>query len=723
MSILLYRLGGWAVRKKYLLLIVGIAVLALMLVLGKGLGSSFNGDLSIPGTKSEKTLAVLNQSFPQANATSNATMQIVFKALQEETLDSQSNQQKLMGLLDKFKRDPEVLEIRDPFQYGSLNASKKIGYATLIYKNKPGEVPESSLDLLARTVEESRGAGIQIEYSDNAGPQEVEVGGIAEAVGIGIAYVILTLTFASFLAAGLPILTALLGLGIGIMIIMISSNFISMSSVSLSLAVMLGLAVGIDYALFLISRYRQNLSEGKSIEQSAALANGTAGSAVVFAGMTVIIALLGLAVANIPFLTAMGVAAAVTVFIAILVAVIFVPAILGIAGERLRPRAKAAKTTKPKSDPASNAWGRFVSKYPLPVGIVAILLLLFISYPALHLKTGIPDNGMKSEEHTERRAYDLLAEAFGPGFNGPLVIIARSESETDPQGKIRQATNELRSLPDIAIMSEPIPDASGRLAMLNVIPVTGPLDAKTKELVTNIRDKATDILEASHVEIMVTGTAAMNIDISDKLNQVLPRFAILIVSLAIILLGMVFRSILIPIKAVLGYLLTLSATLGFIVFVVQDGHFSKFFGIPQPGPVLSFLPILVAGILFGLAMDYEVFLVSRMREEYSHSGNPKRAVLGGLKTSGTVVSAAGLIMIAVFASFVFAEDTMIKSMGLSLAFGILVDAFIVRMTIVPAAMMLMNKAAWFYPKWLDRITPNIDVEGESIQSKNDHSTP
>lgn len=358
-----------------------------------------------------------------------------------------------------------------------------------------------------------------------------------------------------------------------------------------------------------------------------------------------------------------------------------------------------------------------ITKYPLPIALAGILLLGAISLPALHLQTGLPDKGSKSIETTERRGYDLMAEGFGPGMNGPLAIILKAESTDDAQATFVKVGKNLSELPNVAMATPPVLNATGNVAMVTIIPGTDPKSENTTELVHSIRDKAAEIKQQDQVEVMVTGTTAVNIDISEKLNEALPRFAALIVGLALILLMMVFRSVLVPIKAVLGYLLTLTATLGFVVFVVQDGNLARFFDIPAAGPVLNFLPILTAGILFGLAMDYEVFLVSRMREEFNHSGNAKNAVLSGLKNSGGVVTAAGLIMIAVFASFIFVEDVMIKSMGLALAFGILFDAFIVRLTIVPAVMTLMGRSAWYLPKWLGRILPNIDVEGESMENE------
>lgn len=712
----LYRVGEWTFHHKIRTLIGGLAVLLIAVAAGLGIGSSFGGDLSIPGTKSEQAMKVLKEEFPSMGDTDRGSVQMVFKAPSGKTLESEDIRTAVEKTLKKLQADSAVESVVSPYDNYSLTADKTIGYATISYKIPGGEVTEASQQNVEQAAQQARDSSLQAEYTGNVGSAVPEIGGASEVVGIVIAYLILAFTFGSFLAAGLPILTAVIGLAIGIMLVFIGSNFMNMSSVSITLAVMLGLAVGIDYALFILSRHRQNLSEGKSIKESVAIANGTAGSSVVFAGVTVIIALLGLAVVRIPFITAMGIAAAITVAVAIVVAVVIVPAVLSLAGERLRPRSRSGDSRRKRADSESNAWGRIIAKYPLPIAIVTILLLLFVSQPALHLETGLPDNGMKSTDTTERRAYDLLAEGYGPGYNGPLVVVARANGASDPKASIGEVVKGLGDLANVASISEPYYNESGNSAIVNLLPATGPNDKDTKKLVKDIRDHAQNVETSSHVELMVTGSTAVNIDISSKLNEALPQFALLIVGLAVVLLGIVFRSIWIPIKAVLGYLLTLASTLGFVVFVAQDGHLASLFGFPEPGPVLNFLPILTAGILFGLAMDYEVFLVSRMREEYGRSRDGRKAVLAGMKNSSGVVTAAGLIMIVVFASFVFAGDSMIKSMGLALAFGILVDAFLVRMTIVPALMTLMSRSSWYFPRWLDRITPNIDVEGESLHA-------
>jgi membrane protein YdfJ len=713
----LYKLGGWAYRKRGKVILGWLAILIALGIGVVSLGSTFDEGMSIPGTKSEKAMDVLNKEFPSGEKDNGGQIRMIFKAPKGETLESPSVQKTIQSALDLAPKDKAVKSITNPYQTGSVSKNKKIGYADITYKVEADKVTEDSKEKIKDIAKLTRNAGVKTELGGSVSFSSMELGGTSEVVGVVVAFLILAFTFASFLTAGLPIITALIGLIAGILCILVGTNFASIQSVSLTLAVMISLAVGIDYALFILSRHRQQLVEGIDIEESVARAVATAGSAVVFAGLTVIVALCGLSVVGIPFLTAMGLTAGLSVFVVVLVAITLVPAVIGIAGHRISPARKnrlLSWSHSKKNNPESNKWGRFVTRYPILIILVGIIFTGILSAPALHMELGLPDNGMKSKETTERRAYDLMAEGFGAGINGSLVVVVDGSRHKDSQAAMAKATKELSDLPNIASITPPIPNESGKFAMVNILPKTGPNDVKTKDLVHAIRDKAEKVKKDENVELMVTGSTAVNIDISDKLSEAVPKFAAVIVIFALILLIIVFRSILVPLKAVLGFIMTLTATLGFAVLVLQDGHLTSLFAIPEPGPLLNFMPVLITGILFGLAMDYEVFLVSRMREDYMHGSDAKKSVLSGMKHSGPVVTAAGLIMISVFASFIFAEDITIKSMGLALAFGVLFDAFIVRMTLVPAVMSLLGKAAWHLPKWLDRILPNVDIEGESI---------
>lgn len=716
----LYKLGYWAVNHRKKVVFSALAILIALVLFAVNMGSSFEDDLSIPNTPADKAGKVIEKEF-KAMQPPGGQVKVVFKAQKNETLESAEVQQKIAEVLDEIKKDSAVDSVAAPMQLQNLSEDKTIGYAVVTYKVKAEKVTEASKDKILDSIETTRDAGIQTELSGgDIKFSDSETSGMTEIVGVLVAFVVLAFTFVSFLVAGLPILTAIIGLAIGMLGIMIGTNYVEIQSVSLSLAAMLGLAVGIDYALFIINRFRQQLAQGDSVPESVAIATGTAGSAVIFAGLTVIIGLLGLSVTKIPLLTAMGVSAAFTVLAAVLVSVIILPAILGLVGHKIAPskqnRFLQKMTGVGKKHAGSNKWGEFIIRRPLIVTIFAIGLLAVITIPFFHMNLGLPSDGTtKSIETTERRAYDLLTEAYGEGFHASLVVGAKSEEATaETQNTMNTIVKELGNLSDVKSVTPAIPGPSGKIYMISVTPKTGPDDTKTKDLVKAIRDKSNQTEKENRIELMVTGTAAMNIDIVQKLSDALPVFAALIVGLAYVLLVLVFRSLLIPLKAVLGFLLSLGATLGAVVFFVQDGHFQNIFDLPAAGPILAFLPVILIGILFGLAMDYEVFLVSKMREVYTHTGDPKRAILEGMRENGRVVVAAGLIMLSVFIGFMLAPDPLIKSIGMALTFGVFFDAFIVRMTIVPAVMTLMGKSAWYLPKWLDKILPNIDVEGESI---------
>ena len=535
-----------------------------------------------------------------------------------------------------------------------------------------------------------------------------------------VGFLVLAITLGSLLAAGMPLLTAAFGVILGTLGVTAMSGAIEISETAPILASMLGLAVGIDYALFILSRHRQNLEDGMEPRESAAQATATAGSAVVFAGATVVIALAGLVVVNIPFLTVMGVAAAATVSLAVVIAITLLPAMMGFGRKRLgrvnrflikrpRRRAEGAPTL-------STRYVKLITRRPLVVVLLGVALLGTIAIPATHMKLGLPDDGASPTSSTERRAYDLLTEGFGPGFNGPLTaVVYAPEVPQDKQKELAQGVaDEIKTFPGVAAVSEPAQNEAGDITVVSVTPKSGPASDETKDLVSYMRGEAEQIPAKYGIEAYVTGTTAMNIDTNDKLAAALPKYIAVVVGLALILLTVVFRSILVPIKAVAGFLLSIAASLGLVVWVFQDGNLNGLFDVANAGPITSFLPVLLVGILFGLAMDYEVFLVSRMRENFVRSGRARESVVKGYGQSGRVVTAAAIIMISVFGAFVTDTDPVVKSIGLSLAFGVLADAFIVRMTLVPAVMTLLGKRAWWMPKRLERIVPDVDIEGESL---------
>lgn len=718
MAKLLYKLGLFSTRHPKSIIAGLLAILIAVGVMAGVLGPQLKDDMTIPGTPAQDTIDMLKEEFPEVGD-AGAQMQIIVKAPEGKTLVDEDVKTSLASLAEEVAAIDGVETVVTPDMLQNYNEEQTIGFLMAIYDVTSSEFKLSQADELRETFAITEDAGIQTElYSSeteiyNQGPSDMS----SEVIGVIVAVVILFFTFGSLLLAGMPVITAIIGLIIGLCGVMIISNYATVAFVAITLAAMLGIAVGIDYGLFIISRFRQEFAKGYSIQQSIAIANGTAGTAVVFAGITVIIALLALAVPQIPFLTMMGISAALTVFIAILIAVIVTPAVLMLFGEKITPAVDRKKTIAERvtdrvkfSGKLLQGWAKVLNKIPVLIATTTIAFLAITAIPIFHMELGLPDDGVYEEGTPQRDAYDLLKEGYGEGVHASLVVVAEAtEKDGEVLSKLDQLQADILAMDQVDVITNVIPKESGEMAVLTLNPMNGPSDEKTIELVHELRDTKFD-----GVKLNVTGNTAMYIDISERLSEALPVFASIIVVLAFIIFMVAFRSILVPLKAVLGFVLSLGATLGFVTWVVQDGNFYELFGFVTTSPVLSFLPIIATGILFGLAMDYEVFLVSRMREEFAHSGNARKAVMAGVRDSGGVVVAAALIMVAVFGGFMFSTDPMTKIIGLTLTFGVIFDAFVVRMMMVPAVMMLLGKSAWYMPKWLDRILPNVDMEGEAV---------
>jgi RND superfamily putative drug exporter len=594
----------------------------------------------------------------------------------------------------------------------TLSRDKRIAFADLHFAVPVADLKDSTKDALESVAEPARAAGLTVAFSGGVISTTKGENSSTEQIGVVVAFFVLLAAFGSILLAGLPLVTALIGVAIGLSGIYALTGVVQLNSTAPTLATMLGLAVGIDYALFIVSRHRQQLVDGLDPGESIARATATAGSAVVFAGVTVLIALVGLIVVGIPFLTVMGLAAAGTVAIAVLIALTLVPALLGFAGQR------AGHGQRHGTGPSlGSRWARMVTARPaVAIGLV-IGVLALVAVPVLGLRLGLPDDGTKAKNTTERQSYDLLSKGFGPGFTGPLTVVIDASGQQDPKQIASRAAAELRKFPGVAAASQPALNRTGQVAIIIVTPRGSPSSQATNDLVAQLRTKAAEIRRQSGINAMVTGTTAINIDTSDKLNSALPVFLVLVVGLALALLTLVFRSLAVPLKAACGFLLTIAAAMGAVVWIFQKGHIADVLGVPATGPIVSFLPVLMIAILFGLAMDYEVFLVSRIRESYVHTGRARHAILSGFDASARVVTAAALIMIAVFSGFVLTDDVVIKSIGFALAFGVLADAFLVRMTLVPAVLALLDKRAWWLPNWMNRRMPNLDIEGEKLRGQ------
>ncbi|MFD8115686.1 MMPL family transporter [Streptomyces microflavus] len=720
MASLLYRLGRLSFRQRRYFALLWVAILAACSFAALSAPAAEEDGFSIPGTESQKAFDLLDQRFPGDNA-EGADARIVFAAPDGQKVTARENRAAVEKVVDTVAGGAQVKDTSSPFAPQAVSKDASTAFATVTYSASSDDLSEATKAALMDAVEDGRAAGLTVEVGGSAVDGGPELGGITELIGIAVAALVLFITFRAMVAAGLPLVTALIGLGAGVCAIVAAG----MSTTTITLTLMLGLAVGIDYALFIVSRYRSERAEGQSPQEAVGRAVGTAGSAVVFAGATVVIALAGLSVAGVPMLTDMGLAAAGTVVIAVLVALTLLPALLGFFPQAVLPRdqRRTPATTAPAApapaagrvkEPAGSRWARLVIRRPLATLLLSVAGLGIVAIPALDLQLSLPGDEAQPTSTTQRRAYDALADGFGPGFNGPLTVVIDAKGAADAKDAAAQASTALSATKGVVEVSPATFNKAGDTAIIGAVPSTGPAASATKDLVKTIRSKAPELKEQTGASMWVTGQTAMNIDVSNKVTAALTPYLAVVVGLAVLLLMVVFRSVLVPLKAALGFLLSVAASFGVIVAVFQWGWLADLLGVAQTGPVMSMMPIFLIGVVFGLAMDYEVFLVTRIREAYVHGASPSQAIVTGFRHSARVVVAAAVIMIAVFAGFIGMTDSMIKMLGLGLAAAVLFDAFVVRMTLVPAVLALLGKAAWRLPKWLDRILPDLDIEGEKL---------
>ncbi|MFF1444659.1 MMPL family transporter [Streptomyces sp. NPDC058295] len=744
MATFLYKLGRLAFRRRHFVALIWVALLTLAGVGAASAPAAGSTSFSIPGVEAQKAFDLLEQRFPGASA-DGGTGRIVFKAPEGQKMTDAANKATVEKTVNALGDGSEVASVTDPFTTGAVSKDGTVAYTSVKYDAPGMELKDSTRDALEKAGDDARATGLTVDVGGDALQAGAEPGAIGEVIGLAIAAVVLVITLGSLVAAGLPLLTAIIGVGIGVSTITVLAKALDLGDTTSTLALMIGLAVGIDYALFIVSRYRSELAEGRDREEAVGRATGTAGSAVVFAGLTVVIALAGLAVVNVPMLTKMGLAAAGTVVVAVLIALTMIPALLGYAGKRVRATGEKRRSTGSKTGAKTDAkagagtgekdrqgkqakqakpgpgvrWASFVIRRPAAVLLLGVVGLGAIAVPATQLELGLPDDGSQPTSTTQRRAYDLLSEGFGPGFNGPLMIVVDAKNSDDPKAAATTVTDGIKDLKDVATVTPAMFNKAGDTATITVIPGSKPSSTQTEDLVHAIRDQGTDVRADTGAQVLVTGTTAMNIDFSQKLNDALIPYLGLVVGLAFLLLIVVFRSILVPLKAALGFLLSVLAALGAVVAVFQWGWLSGLIGVEETGPIMSMMPIFMVGVVFGLAMDYEVFLVTRMREAYVHGESPSQAIVTGFRHSAKVVAAAAIIMMAVFGGFISSTESMIKMIGFGLAIAVFFDAFIVRMAIVPAVLALLGKKAWWLPKWLDRALPNVDVEGEGLKTQAD----
>jgi RND superfamily putative drug exporter len=707
---LLARWSRFAARRHWSVLGGWLVALILIGALSTTLGGTFVDSFEIPGAESQRAVDLLNETFPTQ---AGDTAQIVVRA--DTSVNDPAMQTRINELVAAVTALPEVVGVVSPFDTpGAISEDGRFAYMTVQYDDQASEIERASVDQLLDLVDSSGGNGLAVEVGGQVvAASEESFGGLAELIGIIAAMIILLVAFGSVVAMGVPILTALFGLAIGMMLTVLAANFWDMSTFTLSFLAMIGIGVGIDYSLFIVTRFREGLHNGYSVEDAVVRATDTSGRAVGFAGTVVAIALLGLVAIGIPFVGALGIAAAIVVITAVLIAVGMVPAVLAVLGHKIdRLRIPGLSNG---NDAGRNGiwfrWSRRVQGRPWFYAILATAMLIFLAIPFFSIRLGASDAGNNPTELNSRRAYDLLAEGFGPGFNGPLLITVEQDGGLDA-ALLDQLSTSLQGTTGVAAVAPAVLNESGDTAVIQVTPLTAPQDDETTQLVKRLREEVIPpVVSGTQTQAYVGGATAAFIDVGDKIADRMPYFFAIVIGLSFLVLTVVFRSIVIPIKAAAMNLLSIGAAYGIVVAVFQWGWAGDLLGVEKEGPIESFLPMMLFAILFGLAMDYEVFLLSRIHEEYLHTKNARESITVGIGMTARVIFAAALIMMAVFFSFVMEDTRVIKEFGLGLGVAILVEATLIRLLLFPAVMELLGDRAWYIPAWLDRILPRVSIEG------------
>ncbi|MFJ2899045.1 MMPL family transporter [Streptomyces sp. NPDC087218] len=697
----LARLAGWSQRHRWTALILWIMVVAVVALGSQTAGSSYRNDFSLPGTDSQAAGDLLKKHHA---AQAGGSVQIVFK--DEGGLAAAKDE--VVALLEKVERLPSVADVRSPYEdTAAISRDGTIGYATLTLTGTAQEVPKKDISRIVTAVEDAAPDGLHVALGGEAvrGAEEEEGGG-AEGAGMLAALVILVLLFGSLVAAALPLLTALFAVGGAIGLIGLASHVFTVADFTPPIMMLVGLGVGVDYALLIFHRYRHELTHGALPDRAARTALDAAGRTVFFAGCTVIIALLGLVALGLGSLQGVALAVSLTVLVTMAASLTLLPALMAVFGNRIQRHVlRRAERSAAGGRTEGAHWRRAVGavqRHPLVALLAAVVALLALSAPALGMRLGFADSGNDPKSSTSRQAYDFLAEGFGPGFNGPLVVTGRADAAAG--SRLRQA---LADAAGVAATTPPLPSGDGELTTVLVFPESAPQDAATEDLVHHLReDVLPGIEKATGTDFLVGGPTAATQDFADTVAERLPLFVALVVGLSALLLMVVFRSLLIPVKAALLNLLSIAPALGAVTLVFQHGWFKV-----EPGPVEAFIPVMIFAIVFGLSMDYEVFLVSRIHEEWKRTRDPDLAVREALAATGKVITAAAAIMIVVFAAFVLSPSRMLQQFGLGLAVAILLDAVVIRCLVVPAVMRLIGRWAWWLPAPLARRLPKVALEG------------
>ncbi len=788
----LYRLGRLCTRHRLLVLAAWLVVVVGVLYAAKAAGENTSDNLTLPGTDSQRATDVLNDRFPEQ---ANGSVPIVLEAPSGKTLDAGSQKTAVENVEKALKDDSAVSDVVSPLSSSGgaqLSSDKRIGYLATTLKDSPSDLDEdTSQRIYDEARKQAKTGDLKMAAGGYLGQDLSKPGeGRSEAIGLGMAVIVLLLTFGTFVAMGLPIVTAIVGLATGLSIITLVSHVVDVPTVGPTLATMIGLGVGIDYALFIVTRHRTHLKAGMEVRESIARATATSGGAVVFAGTTVIIALCSLAVARIPLVSALGYSSAVAVAVAVVTAVTLLPALLALIGMRIESLKLPLPGTWHDGKPHGWArWAGFVAHRPWPALLLSFAVLALLAAPILNMHLGQNDVGALPKDTTARQAYDLLAKGFGPGQNGPLAVVvsfstkatndqdslddlekqqkdSEQQQQDDADQQVQQLEaqgvppdqaqqqvqeqqdqqanssqsqqqqqsydeqksflsstasdprlvdleNDMKKDDDVKSVSNAAVNDAGTAAVISVVPKSAPTDSATETLVSTLRDTTIPKAEKGQgYTAYVGGTTAGYIDLADQIGERLPLVIIVVVGLSFLVLLVAFRSILIPITAGVMNLISVGAAFGVVTFIFEDGHGTSLIGLDGSVPIVSFVPLMMFAILFGLSMDYEVFLMTQIREHWQESHDNRESVVQGLANTGRVITSAALIMVSVFCAFILSGDPTVKQFGVGMAVAVAIDATLVRCVLVPAVMVLLGKANWWMPRWLDRVLPNFSIEGD-----------
>jgi RND superfamily putative drug exporter len=706
------RLASFSHDRRRLIASFWVALILVAGGLASGVGSGYLNNFTLPGTESQRALDLLRERFPQQ---AGDTSQIVFHVTSGSLRDPARRAQ-IDRVVARVSELPSVSGTVSPYSSkAAVSRDGQTAYASLLFDKQAVDLDKADVERVIRTAQAGATGGLEVELGGQAIQRaQQSAAGSGELIGVGVAVIVLILVLGSLTAMAMPLVSAFAAIAAAMGLIYAATGAFSIADFAPTLAVMIALGVGIDYALLILNRFRNERADGADVRAATLTAMDTAGRSVLFAGTTVVIALLGMLLLGVSLLNGPAVASATAVALTMASSLTLLPALLGFWGHRVKVPERAAAQSEPRG---WGRWSRLVERRPAALAAGALVVLLLVAMPITGMRLGSGDAGNDNPAKTTRKAYDLLSQGFGPGFNGPLLLAADVHGPAG-QAQLTKLRTALLGTGGVAAVSAPTYNQAGDAATITVVPTTKPQDAGTKELLTKLRS---DVIPAhdggrSTLDVSVGGSTASSVDFGNVLSAKLPLFIAVVIGLSLLLLAVVFRSILIPAKAAVLNLLSIGAALGVITFVFQDGHLASLIGVQTTGPIEPFLPVMLFAIIFGLSMDYEVFLVTRMHEEWEHTRDASFAVRHGLALTGKVVMAAAIIMIAVFGSFMLGDDRTIKLFGLGLASAVLFDAFVIRLVLVPALMHLFGRASWWLPSGVERRLPRLSIEGPGSPS-------